>query len=53
MKISKQMIFAVLFVVSAVFVFFIGRNFDPITGARNFILTSNGLSHFRKGLDVS
>lgn len=47
------MIFAVLFIVSAVFVFFIGRNFDPITGARNFIITSNGLSHFRKWLDVS
>lgn len=53
MKISKQMIFSVLFIVSVVFIFFIGREFDPQTGARNFILTSNGLSHFRKGLDVS
>lgn len=47
------MVFAVLFIVSVVFIFFVGRNFDPQTGARNFIFTSNGLSHFRKWLDVS
>jgi preprotein translocase subunit SecD len=53
MKISKQMIFTVIFIVSVIFIFFVGRNFDPQTGARNFIITSHGLSHFRKGLDVS
>ena len=53
MKISKQMIFAVLFIVSLLFVLFVGRNFDSTTGTRNFIFTSNGFSHFRKGLDVS
>jgi len=53
MKISKQMIFSVLFIVSLIFVFFVGRKFDPTTGTRNFIFTSNGFSHFRKGLDVS
>lgn len=53
MKISKQMIFTVLFIVSVVVIFFVGRKFDPETGARNFILTPNGISHFRKGLDVS
>lgn len=53
MKISKKTIFAVLFIVSLVFIFFVGRKFDPATGTRNFIFTSNGLSHFRKGLDVS
>ncbi len=47
------MIFTVLFIVSVVFIFFVGRKFDPQTGARNFIITSNGVSHFRKGLDVS
>jgi preprotein translocase subunit SecD len=34
-------------------VFFVGRKFDPATGSRSFIFTSNGFSHFRKGLDVS
>lgn len=53
MKISKKMVFVVLFIVSVIFIFFVGRNFNPQTGTRNFILTSNGLSHFRKGLDVS
>ncbi|MEI6774611.1 MAG: hypothetical protein WCL18_07690 [bacterium] len=47
------MIFMVLFIVSLVCVFFVGRNFNAQTGTRNFILTTNGLSHFRKGLDVS
>ena len=36
-----------------IFVFFVGRTFDSKTGTRSLILTSNGLSHFRKGLDVS
>lgn len=53
MKISKKTIFAVLFIVSLVVIFFVWRKFDPQTGARNFIFTTNGLSHFRKGLDVS
>lgn len=53
MKISKQTIFAVLFIVSLVFVFFVGRKFDPQTGTRSLIFTTDGLSHFRKGLDVS
>lgn len=53
MKISKKAIFATLFIVSLVIVFFVGRKFDPETGTRNFIFTPNGLSHFRKGLDVS
>ncbi len=53
MKISKSMIFTVLFIVSVIFVFFVGRQFDPQTGTRHLTLTSNGLAHFRKGLDVS
>ncbi len=47
------MVFAALFIVSLLFVLFVGRNFDPATGTRNFIFTSNGFSHFRKWLDVS
>jgi len=42
-----------MFIVSLIFIFFVGRKFDPATGTRNFVFTSNGLSHFRKGLDVS
>ena len=53
MKISKKTIFTLMFIVSLIFIFFVGRKFDPATGSRNFIFTSNGLSHFRKGLDVS
>lgn len=53
MKFSKKTIFAALVIVSLVIVFFVGRKFDPETGTRNFIFTANGLSHFRKGLDVS
>lgn len=53
MKISKKTVFAVLLVVSLVFIFFVGRSFNAETGARNFVFTTNGLSHFRKWLDVS
>jgi len=53
MKFSKKTIFVALFIVSLVFILFVGRKFDPATWTRNFMFTSNGLSHFRKGLDVS
>lgn len=53
MKFSKKTVFAALVIVSLIIVFFVGRRFDPETGTRNFIFTANGLSHFRKGLDVS
>ncbi len=53
MKFSKQTIIAAIFIVSLVLIFFVGRKFDPETGTRNLILTTNGVSHFRKGLDVS
>lgn len=53
MKFSKKKVFAALFIVSLIFIFFVGRKFDPATGTRNFIFTANGVSHFRKGLDVS
>ena len=47
------MVFTALVIVSVIFIFFVGRNFNPQTGTRNFIFTTNGLAHFRKGLDVS
>jgi preprotein translocase subunit SecD len=47
------MIFAAVFVISLLFVLFVGREFNAETGTRKFILTTNGFSHFRKGLDVS
>jgi protein-export membrane protein SecD len=53
MKFSKQSIIAALFIVSLVLVFFVGRKFDAETGTRSLILTTDGVSHFRKGLDVS
>jgi len=53
MKFSKQTIIATIFIVSLVLIFFVGRKFDSETGTRNLILTTNGVSHFRKGLDVS
>jgi len=39
--------------VSLFLIFFVGRSTDPITGKRQFALTTNGVSEFRKGLDVS
>jgi len=53
MKFNKKKVFAVIFIVSLIFVFFVGRKFDAKTGTRSFVFTSNGISQFRKGLDVS
>ena len=53
MKFSKKSIIAALFIACLVLIFFVGRNFNSETGTRNFVLTTNGISHFRKGLDVS
>ncbi len=39
--------------VSLFLVFFVGRSTDPITGKRQFALTTQGVTEFRKGLDVS
>ena len=53
MNISKKTVFLALFIVSLVIIFFVGRSFDPQTGTRSLVFTPNGLSQFRKGLDVS
>ncbi|MEI7562702.1 MAG: hypothetical protein WCJ39_03125 [bacterium] len=53
MQISKKWVFLGISLLSLFVVFFVGRSFDAKTGTRSMIVTSNGLSHFRKGLDVS
>lgn len=53
MKFSKKSIVAALFIACVVLIFFVGRKFDSETGTRSFVLTTHGVSHFRKGLDVS
>ncbi len=50
---SKKLGFLVLFLVSLFIVLFVGRSFDATSGQRSFILTSQGIQHFRKWLDVS
>ncbi len=42
-----------LFLLSVLFVFFLGRTFNPETGKRYWSLDTHGVEHFRKGLDVS
>ena len=53
MQINKKWLFAWICLLSLFFVFFVGRSFDASTGIRSMIVTSQGLQHFRKGLDVS
>ncbi len=53
MNISKKTVFSVLFIVSLVIIFFVGRSFNAQTGERSLVLTPHGVSEFRKGLDVS
>ena len=38
---------------SLFFVFFVGRTFNSETFKRDWILTTKGITHFRKGLDIS
>jgi len=40
-------------VISLFFVFFVGRTFNSETFKRDWILTTKGITHFRKGLDIS
>ncbi len=50
---DKRTIFTALMVLGLIFIFFVGRYFNPETAKRNFIFTTNWISHFRKWLDVS
>jgi preprotein translocase subunit SecD len=53
MNINKKALFVLLILASLFTIFFVGREFNKETGQRNMIVTSDGLSYFRKGLDVS
>ena len=50
---TKRIILAIVFVMSLFFVFFVGRTFNSETFKRDWILTTKGITHFRKGLDIS
>lgn len=53
MQINKKWLLWGICLISLFIVFFVGRSFDASTGIRHMIVTSKGLQHFRKGLDVS
>lgn len=50
---TKRITLAIVFVISLFFVFFVGRTFNSKTFKRDWILTTKGITHFRKGLDIS
>lgn len=50
---AKRITLAIVFVISLFFVFFVGRTFNSETFQRDWIFTTKGLTHFRKGLDIS
>lgn len=53
-KISNRfMLYVVLFAVSLFLIFFVGKSINKETGETNTIITSNGLLHFKKGLDIA
>ncbi len=49
----RKWVYLGLFVLSILFIFFLGKKFSPETGVRNWSFDVNGLQYFRKGLDVS
>lgn len=53
MKFNKRKVFFVMILVWLFMIFFVWRKFDPETWTRHFILTADGVKHFRKWLDVS
>jgi len=50
---TRRITMACIFVICLFFVLFVGRSFNSETFERDWIFTSNGLNHFRKGLDIS
>jgi len=50
---TKRIIFWCVFVVCLFFVLFVWRTFNSETFKRDWILTTNWVSHFRKWLDIS
>lgn len=49
----KRIVIACILLVSLLFVLFVGRSFNSETFERERILTTKGINHFRKGLDIS
>lgn len=52
-KSNRLAIYIVLFAVSLFLIFFVGTSIDKETGSTHTIVTSNGLNHFKKGLDIA
>ena len=50
---TKRLGLGIVFVVSLLFIFFVGRNFNKETLQRERVFTTNGINNFRKGLDIS
>lgn len=50
---NKKIIFLALFVLWLVFIFFVWRKYDADTWLRNLSFMTDGVTHFRKWLDVS
>lgn len=53
MKVNKKWLFLGVLAVSLFLVFFVGRKTDTTTGQRSFAVSLDGVTQFRKGLDVS
>jgi len=53
MKLSRRQIFTILFLLWLFIIFFLWRKYDPQTWKRSFTLVPDGISYFRKWLDVS
>lgn len=50
---NKRITFGVVLLISIFIVFFLGRTFNSETLKREVTLTSNGITNFRRGLDIS
>jgi len=49
---TRKVVFGILFVLGIFVLFFVSREFNPITQKREFKLTTNGVTSFKKGLDI-
>lgn len=47
------MTYVLVLLLSLFVIFFVGRSVNPQTGVAKTILTPNGITHFRKGMDVA
>lgn len=53
MKKVSLMGYGILMAICCFLVFFVGTSFDAATGKHSWTITTNGLSHFKKGMDVA